>query len=205
MECSQLTRLTRQRAQSPEPERINRTKERHEPHLMKTAQQNTLSDIDHSAESIAAATAQIELAMREAEFPIEQLGHSIRRLAMLVGNISVPPELKEDGNANDDLARVQADMSKAIEHLQFYDRLVQHLSHVRDYLSAISRKMAETSDQPLDDEAWVSLRAQLRKRLISDAQRDLLDLILPVHGKKSDDPNSENREHSAAQGSIELF
>lgn len=164
---------------------------------------------DSCARAITAATMQIELALHEAAEPVERLGESIARLAKILSEVG--DDKADTAALNRRLDELRADLGVGIETLQFYDRMVQHLSHVRDYLSAISNQIADGSgeiavDEPAaNEEAWEELRARLRKRLISDPQRWLLDLVLPPTEWKRDAPDTEAEDLPAAQGSIELF
>jgi hypothetical protein len=101
--------------------------------------------------------------------------------------------------------KLQKQVNGSITQLQFYDRLVQHLKHVQDYLSGTagelaSRSMCDTADA----DVWNSMRERLRIRLISQSQRQLLDAMLPP--PDGADLNSDQaRAELAAQGSVELF
>lgn len=162
---------------------------------------------DSCARAITAATMQIELALHEAAEPVEQLGTVIARLAKVLGEIRAERN-SDDAALDQRLERLRADLSAGIERLQFYDRMVQHLSHVRDYLSAISNHIADGTaidEETADEEAWEELRARLRRRLISDPQRWLLDLVLPPRESQRDASAAEAEDLPAAQGSIELF
>jgi hypothetical protein len=171
----------------------------------------SLENADACARALTAATVQIELALREAEGPVEQLGELIARLAKVLGEMAGEGGSPSADEQDAQLARLRADLSGGIEKLQFYDRMVQHLSHVREYLSAISNQIAAAAEDrseelgAANDEAWEALRARLRKRLISDPQRWLLDLVLPPTEWKRGDPTTETEDTPAAQGSIELF
>jgi hypothetical protein len=76
------------------------------------------------------------------------------------------------------LEQLQTDVFKGIQQLQFYDRLVQHLSHIQDYLIAVANELDAFKSQPQAEEFWEALHERLRKRLISDEQRGLLELYL---------------------------
>jgi hypothetical protein len=79
--------------------------------------------------------------------------------------------------------------------------LVQHMQHLQDFLSGAAGELA---GEPAKDETWEALRSRLRVRLISAAQRELLDVVLPP----PDGPhmNSQQaREEHVAQGTVELF
>ncbi len=162
-----------------------------------------------AAQAIAASVAQMDLAVREVRPAVEQLGE-------LIGTMSAG--LTELRNARprtfdperiavfpDEFDRAVAKLEKQVQgsitHLQFYDRLVQHMQHLQDFLSGAAGELA---GDVTNDEAWEMLRSRLRVRLISAAQRELLDVVLPP----PDGPymNSQQaREEHAAQGTVELF
>lgn len=160
--------------------------------------------------ALAAATMQIDLALREAEGPVEELGETIRRLAMFLRDLRLAEDTPGAGKPDPRLEQLRIELNAGIEKLQFYDRMVQHLSHVRDYLSGIANRLAEGSattggrDPVFDHEAWESLRDKLRTRLISEAQRQLLDLMLPPPDSKPETQAAKTDERPA-HGSIELF
>lgn len=107
-------------------------------------------------------------------------------------------------DAADLVAKLQSDVFKGIQQLQFYDRLVQHLSHLQDYLISVANELGplRTPDAPAD--VWDELHAKLRRRLISDEQRGLLDLFLSPQTATRAPPRSERSDYSDP-GSMELF
>lgn len=120
---------------------------------------------------------------------MQQLGEAIARIsAGLVAEVDAP--------------QLRREVSHCLQALQFYDRMTQHLSHLVDFLSGMTATMDSALRGEEDGEAWGELRARLRRRLISDQQRELLDLLLPpaagVAPHLSQDPHAE-------PGSIELF
>ncbi len=152
------------------------------------------------ARALAAAVSQIEVALREARAPVEQLGTVIGRMAStLASEVSWPAEMPQLT-----IEQLRGDLYDSIQQLQFYDRMVQHLSHVQDYLSCVANQLASDTTAEDKAEAWDRLRVRLRTRLISDAQRELLDLVLPP-------PCGDSATRQAAlddrarQGSVELF
>jgi hypothetical protein len=74
--------------------------------------------------------------------------------------------------------QLQAEVFKGIQQLQFYDRQVQHLTHVQDYLIAVANELDTFKAQSQSQDFWEALHAKFRKRLISDEQRGLLDLFV---------------------------
>ncbi len=173
------------------------------------------------ASAIAAAATQIELALHEAHEPVEDLG-------LLIGQISTTlAELREARGRTDAvpgepapgvcevdaaITRLEAALHGSIERLQFYDSMVQHLSHVRDYLAGVATQLthagpgaepAPAAQGPRDAASWEKLRHQLRTRLLSDSQRELLDLVMP--GTRGARPAGEAGASRAADGNVELF
>ena len=110
-----------------------------------------------SARELAAA--QIDLAIREAQAPVEALGLAIANLSACARHADRP--------------EIDREISACVESLQFFDRLTQHLSHVRDLL------IDGSADRTVQDPSlWQERCRQIRSRLISQAQRDLFDLLV---------------------------
>jgi len=167
---------------------------------------------DDCVRAIEGATVQIELALSETHAPVEFLGETIRALADILNRM----EMDSSGNVVgpegdrlvDQVAALRSGLCASIEKLQFHDRMVQHLSHIRDYLASIANKLSNETVVNCDDidgseESWADLNSRLRTRLISDAEREIFDLVL---GSGKTTQVSEARANDyAAQGSIELF
>jgi hypothetical protein len=181
------------------------------------------------ASAIAAAATQIELALREAHEPVEDLGLLIGQIAATLGQMrtarrssagaSAPPVTgsapEAVGEVDAAIERLEAALHGSIERLQFYDSMVQHLSHVRDYLASVANQLAHGAEAhahspelrgPADAAAWEKLRHQLRRKLITDAQRELLDLVLPVGAEPGAAPAARpTQPERVATDNIELF
>lgn len=178
-----------------------------------------------AAQAVAASVAQIELAVREVKPAVEQLGLLIDAMAtglteMRTGLAEMRTGLMPDrDSASGDAAAgggvapssglagtvgaLEQSVHGSITHLQFYDRLVQHLSHVQTFLSGVAAHLANGTEED-GEQVFESLRAKLRVRLISEAQRELLDAMLPPPGGAPLNQQQARDEH-AAQGTIELF
>ncbi len=165
-----------------------------------------------AAQAIAASIAQIELAVREVQPVVEQLGALIDNLATGLVELrkARPRRLDPDSIAvfPDELdrtvAKLEGQVHGSITQLQFYDRLVQHMTHVQNFLSGVAGHLGEGADDAADDEVWEALRSRLRVRLISEAQRELLDAVLPPPEGAQFNSQQARDEH-AAQGTVELF
>jgi hypothetical protein len=165
------------------------------------AHSHHLQDLKRAeASAIAAAATQIELALHEAHEPVEDLGLLIGQISTTLGELrdargrvpidggSAVPGVTEVDAA---IGRLESALHGSIERLQFYDSMVQHLSHVRDYLAGVATQLTvpahaeEPAPAPAaqgvrDAASWDRLRGQLRTRLLSDSQRELLDLVMPA-------------------------
>jgi len=66
------------------------------------------------------------------------------------------------------MTRLQQAVNGSITHLQFYDRMVQHLAHIQNYLSGVAGELANRStSDPVDAQVWGELRDKLRTRLLA--------------------------------------
>ena len=143
---------------------------------------------------LQAASAQIELALRQSQPPIDSLGESLRRLAALLAD---PAQLARPESQ----AIMRADLLRAITQLQFHDRMTQHLQHVRDYLSGSARHMAE---QDADEQAWHTLHDRLHDRLLSETQRMHLGKDF-LHGVMARGRQGPDAGGASKPGDIDLF
>ena len=165
----------------------------------------------HAVQAIAAAAAQINLALHEARAPVEQLGSSVGRI---ISNAASIQSLGTDADAmSDRLAALRLDAMRATVALQFYDRMTQHLTHLHDYLAGASELLApprvgcaETTAgaSPVQPAGWEALRDRLRSRLITESQRQLLQRDLNLEGDARE-PAARDAARPPACDSIELF
>jgi hypothetical protein len=166
----------------------------------------------YAAQAIAASVAQIELAVREVQPAVEHLGTLIETMSASLGDLNSarPRPAPADSVAMfpDDfertMSRLQKQVNGSITQLQFYDRLVQHMAHLQDYLSGVAGQLAGGEISADDEQVWMTLRGRLRTRLISESQRALLDAVLPPPEGPEFDTQQARDEH-ASQGTVELF
>jgi hypothetical protein len=156
----------------------------------------------NAAQALYATTAQIGLALRESQEPVEELGTVIERVsAALVALRALPLAQNADRSVVEKLIeKLQADVFAGIQRLQFYDRMVQHLSHLQDYLIGVANELELQNSH----ETWEVLHSKLRNRLISDEQRRLFDRFLspdaPMKVSAQIPPNE-----LSMPGSLEFF
>ena len=171
----------------------------------------------NAARAIAAATAQIDLALREANEPVDCLGRTLERISARMQDLR-QNFLKHADHCGDaqgmlemDLAveALSAEMAVAIQNMQFFDRMFQHLTHVHDYLTGGADNLARVASAPdatdVDDAAkrWETLRERLFTRLLSDAQRQVLDIVMPPQFWQQ--RRAPQKPAHAGAGDIELF
>ena len=164
----------------------------------------------NGARALAAAVTQIELALREAAKPIEKLGLRTASLSNAIKALQAASEPTGTGPGADSpvthppIEEMQADLSDIVQHLQFFDRMVQHLSHIQSYLSSVADQLASVAESSGSTDIWEDLRAKLRTNLISAAQRELLDLVLPPPAG-TESARQKALEEPAHQGTVDLF
>jgi hypothetical protein len=156
-----------------------------------------------AARAIAAVGGQIDLAIRESEEPVAQMSAGVARVVEATEALMASDALRD----NPDLATVRAFVHGAVEHMQFYDRMTQHLGHVYGYMMAIASRMGNLAESPELDgtpedarKNWEELRSRFYGRLLTEPQRQLFDMMLPP-----DTGITARMRQRADPGSIELF
>ncbi len=145
------------------------------------------------ARVLGAASEQIGLALLDSHSAVERLGSSLEHLAMLLAGDLTGPDARQQIDA------VRAQMARAVTGLQFYDRMTQHLSHVRDYLAGTVEQLESSGG------TFEMLNRRLADRLLSDTHRIHLgrdlsrDFLAPRRT-----PGSTERT-GGSQGDIDLF
>jgi hypothetical protein len=150
------------------------------------------------AQVLLAAVAQIDMALREAQGPVDSLGRTLERIA---GELQ---QLRTGVPGNAALDDLGTDLGAAIQSLQFYDRMFQHLSHVHDFLADAADEADPEGAAQHPAHRWEALRERLFRRLLTDGQRDLLHALLPPQHWQ-DGIMSTNTTQRTVSGDIELF
>ena len=162
-----------------------------------------------AAQALVAVTAQIGLALQESQQPVAELGSLVAHVSETLGLLRSARFAPDDDSVTAATVRglleqLESDLYKGIQRLQFYDRMVQHLSHLQDYLLSVANQLTAASDPGAQHETWEEIHAKLRSRLISDAQRGLFDLFLTPDAVTKVSAQLKQPELSAP-GSLELF
>jgi hypothetical protein len=153
-----------------------------------------LQDVERA---LSAASEQIALALKDSQPAVDSLGESLGRLAdLLASDLS-------DASARAKLAAVRREMGLAITGLQFYDRMTQHLGHVRDYLAGSAEQLG--TNAVVKAEVWEQLNRKLSDRLLSDTHRIYLGKNFPADFLAGRGELSRQERGASSPGDVDLF
>ena len=82
---------------------------------------------------------------------------------------------------------------------------MQHLSHLQEYLIGVANELDSVKTRAQAQEVWNELHAKLRRRLISDEQRGLLDLFLAPNTPMRVSAQTMRPPDYSPPGSFEMF
>lgn len=131
------------------------------------------------------AAVQIESAMKDSNASVEVLAHSFATMADYMQTISdtlqTLPNEGEAGIAKQKLAGVSGHVSsmmhQAIVGFQFYDKLVQRLSHVGLSLGDLSNLLGDKHRLFSPDE-WVDLRQKIRAKYTTREEIAMFEAVM---------------------------
>ena len=161
------------------------------------------------------ATAQIEYSMSDGDDSIDVLADSFTSMSEGINAISeaiqsfaqfsnIDPLLHKE--VTEKCNNLSGEMQKAIIAFQFYDKLVQRLSHVRNSMTSLTDLIGD--EQKLNSaDAWKQLQADVRNAYTMEEDKEMFDAILSgkaiievLHGM------AEKKHNAAAtEDDIELF
>jgi hypothetical protein len=149
-----------------------------------------------AARVLNAASEQIALALKESQPSIDGLGAALQKLAEALGDPVA-------GTQTTNVAQLKSDLARAVTSLQFYDRMTQHLTHVREYLADSASQIGAESGLP--DEPWATLHQKLSARLLSETHRMYLGKNFPAGYLSARSALSRDARGAASPGDIDLF
>lgn len=127
------------------------------------------------------AASQIEVALREEEAPIATLGRSVTRLAdaaqALDAALAVVPEGDARRALDEQRHALLQEARDATVALQFHDRLVQRLTHVRDSLAWLG-EFVDSCGHHGPAPGWDGLRDRIRSQYSMQQERLMFDLLV---------------------------
>jgi len=134
---------------------------------------------------LQATAAFLALAMHESQRPVNVLGSALERMAQAI--------------AHEDRPALERELAVCVENLQFHDRLMQQLTQIRSCITGLAAAEAGRTFEP-GEASWSALKRELSEGMLADAQRLLLELLLPA------DAHGEAQLRSAPrEGSVDLF
>lgn len=158
------------------------------------------------------ATAQIEAAMGEGENSVQVLTGAFTEMAGRIAGIQgalaeLPADPAVDGARAallGDAERMRAQVHQSVLAFQFYDKLVQRLSHVCRGLEGLA-ELVEDRVRLFNPEEWVALQARIRKVYSTPEERAMFEAVLA--GMPVREALESHRDGGAGDqgGEIELF
>jgi len=161
------------------------------------------------------AVAQVEFSMSDGDESIDVLTESFTSMSKGIQNISeaiasfskhsdIDPVLQNEviGQCSD----LGGEMQKAIIAFQFYDKLVQRLSHVRNSMSHLTDVIGDETKLTSAD-AWRKMQSDIRGAYTMEEDKQLFDAIISgepiIEALKR--VAEERSNTSGADDDIELF
>ncbi len=157
--------------------------------------------------------AQLESAMKDSDARVASLTSAVSHISRRLTNIrAVAAELPSADDAQCRIlasqlgtlsAEMELDAQQAIIALQFYDKLIQRITHVRDGLAI----PAETIDaSPADrSAAWQKLLERVRGRYSMVEERVLFDFLIRGTGPREMMQALTDLQGASRPGELELF
>jgi len=130
--------------------------------------------------------AQLDAAIRESDARVDKLAAAVTAMASDARELQVQVRELDSGSAGQIgqprerirqlAARLDAHVQATVTSLQFYDKLIQRLTHVRDGLAIPSDCTAAEADPARAD--WNAMLEQVRSRYSMVEERVLFDFML---------------------------
>lgn len=158
------------------------------------------------------AVGQIEGAMRDSDSSVEVLTDTFTLMAKHMGVIAEDASrLPEDGEFGEIRRRMSGAASQvtgmvhqSIIAFQFYDRLVQRLSHVSHSLEWLAEVVSDEQRATTPDQ-WLALQEKIRARYSMPEEVEMFEAVL-LHGKSVQQALADFMEKMKNKGDdIELF
>ena len=158
------------------------------------------------------AVGQIEGAMRDSDSSVQVLTDTFTVMARQMGGIAedagMLPDTGELGEAKRRMtsaaAQVTGMVHQSIIAFQFYDRLVQRLSHVSHSLEWLAEVVSD-EERATTPEQWVALQEKIRARYSMPEEVEMFEAVL-LHGKTVQQALHDFMEKMKNKGDdIELF
>lgn len=161
------------------------------------------------------ATAQVEFSMSDGDDSIDVLTESFTSMSEGIGTIGKAIQSFAKHSDIDPLLHnevmqqcedLDGEMQKSIIAFQFYDKLVQRLSHVRNSMTNLTALIGD-EEKLHSIEAWKNLQTAIRSSYTMEEDKQLFDAIIAgepiIEALKK--MVAEKEKTSGAEDDIELF
>ena len=170
------------------------------------------SHIRETVRFLNLAVAHIEDSMSEGDESVEALTDSFTTMAGIIQMIEHSFEEQTDSVSADLKDAIAGShclhdkVHSAIIAFQFYDRLVQKLSHVNHSLEALSNLIGDKT-RLFNPHEWMALQEKIRSRYTMESERLMFDALMRGRSVQEALQEAARYEHSAGSehGDIDLF
>jgi hypothetical protein len=156
--------------------------------------------------------AQLDAAIRESDARVDKLATAVTAVATDARELEVQVQALDSGGPGEQqvrerirqlAAQLDAHVQATVTSLQFYDKLIQRLTHVRDGLAIPSDSTVSSLDPARSD--WNSMLEQVRSRYSMVEERVLFDFMM--RGLSADQMLKAltGLRAAAAPGELEVF
>lgn len=169
------------------------------------------SQIRETVMMLDLAVAQIRNSMTDGDDSVTALGDSFTFMMDQIQQVDRLAAMLPEGSERDHLQRVcksvASRMDEIVTSFQFYDKLVQRLSHVCNSLGQLGELVADGS-RIYNPRAWTALQEHIKSQYTVDADRRMFDAILTglsVEQAMALANQLKDQDRSTEDGDIELF
>jgi hypothetical protein len=141
--------------------------------------------------------AQLDAAVRESDAQVDKIAQSLAAIATDM------QQFDSSANSAELVASVRASVAAAVKALQFYDKLVQRLTHVRSGLAIPADATADAGAANNVD--WNNILDQVRARYSMVEERVLFDFMMRGLRAEQMLKALQSLREAAAPGELELF
>jgi hypothetical protein len=141
--------------------------------------------------------AQLDAAVRESDAQVDKIAQSLAAIATDM------QQFDASANTPELVAAVRSSVAAAVKALQFYDKLVQRLTHVRSGLAIPADATADAGAATRVD--WNDILDQVRARYSMVEERVLFDFMMRGLRAEQMLKALQSLREASAPGELELF
>ena len=145
--------------------------------------------------------AQLDAAVRESDAQVDKIAQSLAAIATDMQQLDAAAD--SAANSAELVASVRASVAAAVKALQFYDKLIQRLTHVRSGLAIPADATADLGGAASID--WNDILDQVRARYSMVEERVLFDFMMRGLRAEQMLKALQSLREASAPGELELF